>query len=78
VTAIMYKDFDGVRKAALAGQATRFEYARHNGSRERTQIEYRDLFAAAGFALTGVHPTAGPQCIVEGRCLPVNDVSRES
>jgi len=48
------------------------------GGRERTQIEYRDLFAAAGFALAGVHPTAGPQCIVEGRCLPVDDVSRES
>jgi hypothetical protein len=36
------------------------------GGRERTQIEYRDLFAAAGFTLTAVYPTASPQCVIEG------------
>jgi len=36
------------------------------GGRERTEVEYRDLFAAAGFGLGAVHPAAGPQCVIEG------------
>jgi hypothetical protein len=36
------------------------------GGRERTEIEYRDLFAAAGFTLTAIHPTASPQYVIEG------------
>jgi hypothetical protein len=36
------------------------------GGRERTEREYRDLFARAGFHLTRVLPTAAPQSIVEG------------
>ena len=36
------------------------------GGRERTEIEYRNLFAAAGFMLTAIHPTASPQCVIEG------------
>lgn len=36
------------------------------GGRERTEVEYRELFAAAGFRLVGVHPAAGPQCAIEG------------
>jgi hypothetical protein len=36
------------------------------GGRERTEIEYGDLFAAAGFTLTAVYPTASPQCVIEG------------
>ena len=36
------------------------------GGRERTESEYRDLFARAGFQLTGVLPTGAPQSIVEG------------
>lgn len=36
------------------------------GGRERTQGEFRDLLAAAGFALGGIYPTASPQSIIEG------------
>jgi hypothetical protein len=36
------------------------------GGRERTENEYRDLFARAGFQLTRVLPTSAPQSIVEG------------
>lgn len=36
------------------------------GGRERTAIEYGDLFAAAGFTLIAIHPTASPQCVIEG------------
>ena len=36
------------------------------GGRERTEGEYRELFAAAGFRLAGVYPTASPVSIVEG------------
>jgi len=36
------------------------------GGRERTSDEYRDLFAAAGFQLAGIHPTAAPPSIIEG------------
>jgi hypothetical protein len=39
------------------------------GGRERTEAEYRDLFAAAGFRLTGVTPTACPASVIEG--MPV-------
>lgn len=34
------------------------------GGRERTEVEYRELFAAAGFGLVAVHPAAGPQCVM--------------
>jgi hypothetical protein len=37
-----------------------------SGGRERTETEYRDLFAAAGFTLTAIHPTSGLQCVIEG------------
>ncbi|MDQ3818582.1 MAG: acetylserotonin O-methyltransferase [Acidobacteriota bacterium] len=37
------------------------------GGRERTEAEYRELFAAAGFKLTRVIPTESPLSIVEGR-----------
>ncbi len=36
------------------------------GGRERTEKEFRDLFAAAGWRLTRVIPTAVPESIVEG------------
>jgi O-methyltransferase domain/Dimerisation domain len=36
------------------------------GGRERTEIEYRDLFAAAGFTLTAIHPIASGQSVIEG------------
>ena len=35
------------------------------GGRERTRDQYAALFAAAGFRLVGVTPTAGDLCIVE-------------
>jgi O-methyltransferase domain/Dimerisation domain len=37
------------------------------GGRERTEAEYRQLFAAHGFRLTRVVPTAGDISVVEGR-----------
>ncbi|MDA0206897.1 MAG: methyltransferase [Acidobacteria bacterium] len=37
------------------------------GGMERTEAEYRSLFAAAGFELVGVTPTASPVSVVEGR-----------
>jgi hypothetical protein len=39
------------------------------GGRERSEIEYRDLFAAAGFTLAAIHPTASPQFVIEGAPL---------
>jgi hypothetical protein len=36
------------------------------GGRERTAIDYGDLFAAAGFTPIAIHPTASPQCAIEG------------
>src|SRR5262245_2330669 len=36
------------------------------GGCERTEEEYRQLFAAHGFRLTRVVPTAGDICVVEG------------
>jgi hypothetical protein len=35
------------------------------GGRERTEQEYRDLFAQAGFRLTRIVPTQAPQSIIE-------------
>lgn len=35
------------------------------GGRERTEQEFADLFAAAGFRLTRVVPTESPFCIIE-------------
>lgn len=37
-----------------------------SGGRERTPIEFGDLFKAAGFRLAEIHATAAPQSIVEG------------
>jgi hypothetical protein len=37
------------------------------GGRERTEAEYRRLFAAHGFRLTCIVPTAGDVSVVEGR-----------
>jgi hypothetical protein len=37
------------------------------GSRERTETEWHDLLAVAGFRLTRVIPTAGPLSLIEGR-----------
>ncbi len=39
----------------------------HPGGMERTEEEYRELFAAAGFELTGATPTASPVSVIEGR-----------
>jgi SAM-dependent methyltransferase len=36
------------------------------GAQERTAEEFRALFAAAGFALTGIVPTASPLSVIEG------------
>jgi hypothetical protein len=36
------------------------------GGCERTEKEFRDLFAAAGWRLTRVIPTVVPESIVEG------------
>lgn len=36
------------------------------GGRERTESEYRELFAAGGFTLTRVIPTESPMSIIEG------------
>ena len=36
------------------------------GGLERTEAEYRELFAAAGFRLTKIIPTASPVSIIEG------------
>ncbi|MEU3098707.1 methyltransferase [Streptomyces sp. NPDC006967] len=39
------------------------------GARERTRAEYAELFAEAGFELTGVVPTSSPISVIEG--IPV-------
>jgi hypothetical protein len=36
------------------------------GGRERTETEFRALFAAAGFTLTKIVPTRAPECVLEG------------
>ncbi len=37
------------------------------GGRERTEAEYRELFASAGFTLSRVVPTESDVCLIEGR-----------
>lgn len=37
------------------------------GGRERTEADFRGMFAEAGFALTRVIPTGGPHSIIEGK-----------
>ena len=37
-----------------------------NGGRERTEAQYRELLAAAGFTLTRVIPTGTAMSVVEG------------
>lgn len=39
------------------------------GGRERTEVEYRALFDAAGFKLTKIFPTSSPWNIIEGVCV---------
>jgi orsellinic acid C2-O-methyltransferase len=39
------------------------------GGRQRSEREFRALFDAAGFALTGVVPTPSASCIIEGKPL---------
>lgn len=39
------------------------------GGHERTEAEFRSLFASAGFELTKILPTRAPECVVEG--IPV-------
>jgi hypothetical protein len=36
------------------------------GGRERTEAQFRDLMAGAGFRLTRIVPTASPTCVIEG------------
>jgi hypothetical protein len=36
--------------------------------RIRTEEEFRDLFKAAGLAVTHIHPTRSPNMIIEGGC----------
>jgi hypothetical protein len=36
------------------------------GGLERTESEYRELFAAAGFELRQIIPTASPMSVIEG------------
>lgn len=37
-----------------------------NGGRERTEAEFRELFARAGFKLTHITPTQCPLYVIEG------------
>lgn len=37
------------------------------GGKERTEAEYRDLFAAAGFRLARIVPTCTEISVIEGR-----------
>jgi hypothetical protein len=37
------------------------------GGRERTEQEFRDLFARAGFQLTRIVPTKSPLSVIEAR-----------
>jgi SAM-dependent methyltransferase len=36
------------------------------GGRERTEDDFRDLLAGAGFRMTRIVPTASPTCVIEG------------
>ena len=36
------------------------------GGRERTRDEFSSIFAAAGFRLASITPTATPLCVIEG------------
>lgn len=42
------------------------EQAAIASGQERTEAEFRALFAAAGFRLTRIVPTKSPVCVVEG------------
>jgi hypothetical protein len=37
------------------------------GGRERTEAEFRALFARAGFAITKIVPTKGAESVIEAR-----------
>ncbi len=39
------------------------------GGRQRSEAEFRDLFAATGFRLTRVVPTPARVCVIEGKCV---------
>lgn len=52
--------------AGYYGKLTDLVMLVHNqGGRERTEAEYRELFASAGFKLTKVVPTAGDHSVLE-------------
>jgi hypothetical protein len=36
------------------------------GGRQRSEVEFRELYAAAGFRLTRIIPTQAPSCVIEG------------
>jgi hypothetical protein len=36
------------------------------GGRQRSEAEFRDLYAAAGFRLTRIVPTKAAWCVIEG------------
>jgi hypothetical protein len=36
------------------------------GGRQRSEAEFRDLYAKAGFGLTRVVPTMAASCVIEG------------
>jgi hypothetical protein len=37
------------------------------GGRERTEAEFRGLFARGGFEITRIVPTRGAESVIEGR-----------
>lgn len=42
------------------------------GGLERTEEQFRELYASAGFELTSITPTASPVCVIEGRPVRAN------
>ena len=45
----------------------RRQHARLTGGRQRSEGEFRELYAASGFNLTRIVPTPAPVCVIEGR-----------
>jgi hypothetical protein len=39
------------------------------GGRERTEVEYREMYAMAGFTLTRIVPTPTEVSVIEGKPL---------
>lgn len=46
------------------------------GGKERTEAEFRSLYARAGFALTAIVPTASEQSLIEGTPLQAGEAGR--